>query len=306
LVSSSDLSSAAVDADGTLAHAIQSALDALLRALELEPVGADRFRVVGDVDRFDRVFGGQTVAQALLAACTTVSGKDPHSFHAYFVEAGNLGAPLELRVERVRDGRSVSTRHVTVSQGDRTLLVMTASFQSNRTSPGFPSADPAVSEPDEVPVLQEWFREVPPELLPHVGNWIEQPPPLDLRIGEPPSFLSGCGGDGPRVHWMRLPRAIGLEPLLHAVLLAYASDYLLLDMVFRAHPARDGSTLTGYSLDHSLWYHAPVRLDRWHRHTQEAIAISGERGLARGSVHDLAGNLVATVMQEVLVRSGDR
>jgi acyl-CoA thioesterase-2 len=106
---------------------------------------------------------------------------------------------------------------------------------------------------------------------------------------------------------MRLPRAVGDDPVLHAALLAYASDYLLLDMAFRSHPEGGASTqFTGFSLDHALWFHRPVRFDRWHLHTQETLAISGHRGLVRGAVHDTDGHLVATAVQEVLIRPRGR
>ena len=102
---------------------------------------------------------------------------------------------------------------------------------------------------------------------------------------------------------MRLPRDVGDDPLLHTALLAYASDYLLLDMAFRSYPKQvPNAPFTGFSLDHSLWLHHPVRFDRWHLHTQETLAISGHRGLIRGAIHDADGHLVASVMQEVLVR----
>jgi acyl-CoA thioesterase-2 len=102
---------------------------------------------------------------------------------------------------------------------------------------------------------------------------------------------------------MRLPRDVGDDPLLHAALLAYASDYLLLDMAFRSYPERERhTTFTGFSLDHALWFHRPVRFDRWHLHTQQTLALSGHRGLVRGAIHDPDGHLVASAMQEVLVR----
>jgi acyl-CoA thioesterase-2 len=292
------------DGDGTLERAILLALDGLLDALELERVEqADRFRVVGEPGRFDRVFGGQTVAQALLAASATVSGKLPHSLHAYFVEAGTPEEPLELVVDRVRDGRSVSTRRVTVTQGSRPLLILMASFHANPPDPQVAGPPPFVPGPDELPRLQDWVRDVPAELGRHSVNWVEQPPPLELRIGEAPTFLGGAQTDGARSHWMRLPRAVGDDPVLHAALLAYASDYLLLDMAFRSHPEGGASTqFTGFSLDHALWFHRPVRFDRWHLHTQETLAISGHRGLVRGAVHDTDGHLVATAVQEVLIR----
>jgi acyl-CoA thioesterase-2 len=286
-----------------LEQAILVALDGLLRALELEPLGGDRFRVPAEPGRVDRVFGGQTIAQALLAASATVTGKEPHSLHAYFAEAGTPGEPVDLAVERVRDGRSFSTRRVTVTQGERPLLVAIASFHTNPPGLELAEAAPSVPPPEELPRLQDWAADLPPERREHGRVWVDHPPPLDLRMGEPPSFLGGPSSDGARSHWMRVPRDVGDDPLLHTALLAYASDYLLLDMIFRSYP--DGmppTGFTGFSLDHALWFHRPVRFDGWHLHTQQTTAIFGDRGLVRGMIHDADGHLVATVMQEVLVR----
>ena len=290
-------------ADEILEQAILVALDELLPALELEPRGDDRFRVVGEPGRFTRVFGGQTIAQALLAASATVTGKAPHSLHAYFVEAGTPGDGLELTVDRVRDGRSMSTRRVTVTQGERPLLVAMVSFHANPASPEQADPPPPVPPPHDLPVLQDWLRDLPPELAPHATSWVEQPPPLDLRIGEAPNFLGGPSAAGLRSHWMRLPRPVGDDALLHTALLAYASDYLLLDMAFRSYPEPMApGALSAFSLDHALWFHRPVRFDHWHLHTQETVAITGHRGLVRGAIHDADGHLVASAMQEVLVR----
>jgi acyl-CoA thioesterase-2 len=146
-------------------------------------------------------------------------------------------------------------------------------------------------------------RALPPDLWQHSRSWVDQPPPLELRIGEPPTFLGGHAAAGPRAHWMRLPRDVGDDPGLHAALLVYASDYLLLDMAFRSHPEQyTPGTVTGFSIDHAVWVHRPVRFDRWHLHTQETLAITGHRGLVRGAIHDADGRLVASVVQEVLVR----
>jgi acyl-CoA thioesterase-2 len=239
----------------------------------------------------------------LFAAGVTANGKEPHSFHAYFVEAGTPDRPMELSVERVRDGRSFSTRRVNVLQDGRTLLTALASFHFGPSSPERSDPAPAAPAPESVPRLQDWARALPAERREHGRSWLERPPPLDLRIGEPPTFLGGRSADGGRTHWMRLPREVGDDPLLHATLLAYASDYLLLDMVPRSHP--EPTTLegyTGFSLDHALWFHRPVRFDRWHLHSQHTRAIAGHRGLVGGAIHDDAGRLVASVMQEVLVR----
>jgi len=123
-------------------------------------------------------------------------------------------------------------------QGERPLLTVIASFHANPTSPELATPPPHVSRPDQLPVLQDWARDPPLQVRRHARSWIEQPPPLDLRIGEAPTFLGGPSAEGPRSHWMRLPRDVGDDPLLHAALLAYASDYLLLDMAFRAYPER--------------------------------------------------------------------
>ncbi len=294
--------------DAPLEARLVASLDGLLDALELEPLAVDHFRVVGEPGRFDRVFGGQTVAQALLAASATVTGKEPHSLHAYFVQAGAPEEPLDLTVDRVRDGRSMSTRRVTVTQHERPLLIAMASFHANPSSPEVADPPPAVPEPDDLPLLQDLVGELPPELRRHAYSWIDHPPPLELRMGEAPTFLGGSPAQGTRSHWMRLPRGVGDEPLLHTALLAYASDYFLLDMAFRAYPAErvEVAALTAVSLDHTLWFHRPVRFDRWHLHTQQTLVVSGHRALVRGSIHDTEGHLVASAMQEVLVRPAVR
>jgi acyl-CoA thioesterase-2 len=287
----------------TLDDRILASLDGLLRALELSPTGDDRFRAPAEPDRFTRIFGGQTLAQALLAAGATVDGKAAHSMHAYFVQAGESERDVELTVERVRDGRSMATRRVTVSQGDRTLLVAMASFHDNASEPELSAERPSAPPPHDVRLLQEWFEDLPPALAHQRTAWVDRPPPLDLRIDEAPTFVSGATAEGARAHWMRLPRDVGTDPLLHSVLLTYATDYLLLDMAFRAYPAgvpRD--QFLALSVDHALWFHRPVRFDRWHLYTQETLALAGHRSLVRGSVHDEDGRLVATVMQEELVR----
>jgi acyl-CoA thioesterase-2 len=293
---------------GSLERAAQTALDGLLVALTLEPMGGDRFRAGGEADRFDRVFGGQVVAQALLAAGATVPLMEPDSLHAYFVEAGIPGHPVDVTVDRVRDGRSISTRRVTVMQGRRQLLTAIVSFHAGSRETGLAdtgASDPGASDPapGELPLLQEWVSDHSEEQRLYGLNWIEQPPPLEIRMDEAPNFMGGPTAQGPRTHWMRLPRDVGDDPQLHTALLAYASDYLLLDMVLRAHPDRAAlGSFTSVSLDHSLWFHRPVRLERWHRYTQETQALSGHRGLVRGAIHDADGRLVASAMQEGLVR----
>jgi acyl-CoA thioesterase-2 len=296
--------------EATLQQATLAALDGLLEAFVLKPQGDDCFEMVNEPSRFGRVFGGQLIAQGLLAAAATVEGKPPHSVHAYFVEGGASDVPLNVMVERVRDGRSMASRRVSVTQEGRPLLTLIASFHASPIDPQFADPPPAVPGPDELPSLQDWVRRSPPEIRPGAeGNWIVNPPPVQIRMGEALRFLGGAAAGGTRSHWMRLPRAVGDDPLVHAALLAYASDFFLLDMGFRGHPSGlPASAFTSTSLDHALWFHRPVRFDEWLLHTQELLAVSGDRALVRGALHDSQGRLVATAMQEVLVRvrNGDK
>jgi acyl-CoA thioesterase-2 len=292
------------DAEATLQQATLAALDGLLEAFVLKPGGDDRFEIVNEPSRFGRVFGGQLVAQGLLAAAATVEGKPPHSLHAYFVEGGSSDIPLVAEVTRVRDGRSMAAREVSITQDGRPLLTLIASFHASPIEPQFAEPPPDVPAPDSLPTLQDWVRRSPPDIRPGAeGNWIVNPPPVQIRMGEALRFLGGAAAGGTRSHWMRVPRDVGDDPLLHTALLAYASDFFLLDMAFRGHPTGlPASAFTSTSLDHALWFHRPVRFDEWLLHTQEVVAISGDRGLARGALHDAQGQLVATAMQEVLVR----
>lgn len=286
----------------SLDERINAALDALVRALTFEPLGGDRFRAPCEGPRFERIFGGQLLAQALAAANATVAGQAPDSLHAYFTGGGTVEQPVEIAVERVRDGRSLSVRRVEVSQAGRSLLTAIASFHANPPAPTLAVPAPGGPAPDEVPALQDWVPAVPAFLESSAQMWVATPPAIELRIAEPPTFLGGASADGIRSHWIRLPRNVA-DPAMHASLLAYASDYLLLDMAFRSHPiGRGSSALIGLSLDHAIWFHRAVDFSRWHQYTQETLAINGERGLVRGSIHDDAGHLVATATQEVLVR----
>jgi acyl-CoA thioesterase-2 len=293
-----------VSDDTAIDAAILGSLDDLLRSLEMERVGTDRYRVRSDVAQmFDRVYGGQLLAQALIGAGRSVDGKAAHSLHAAFVRGGIPGRPVEIFVNRVRDGRTMATREVSVLQDGDPLLVGFASFHDNGVWPDVTSVAPDAKRPEDTPRLQEWARRLPPELGDSGRHWIDHPPPLDLRLNEPLAFLGGTSSSAARSHWMRPPRPVGESELVHAALLAYASDFFLMDMVFRAHPAEMGpGRANGFSVDHAIWFHRPPRFDDWHLHTQEAVAVVGDSGLARGAIHDQSGRLVASVMQEVLVR----
>ena len=279
------------------------ALDALLAALDMETIGDGRFGAEPDTVRpLGRVYGGQLLAQALMAAGRTVREKAPMSMHAAFVRAGMPGRRVEAAVEVVRDGRSMATRQVTVSEETRALLTATVTFRSGEGGAEVAAAAPPVPPPEEMPLLQDWAGRLPPHLADHGTHWIEHPPPVEMRLPSAPCFMGGHISGPTRSHWMRAPRDLGDSALLNAALLAYASDFFLMDMVFHAYPAPGGpGRSNGLSLDHAIWFHRPVRFHRWHLHTQECLSVVGERGLARGTIHSDDGHLVATVMQEVLI-----
>jgi acyl-CoA thioesterase-2 len=279
------------------------ALDGLLRALELEPIGTDRFRAVNEEPaRFPRVFGGLLVAQALLGAAATVDGTAPLSIHATFAESGHVDRPLDVAVTRVRDGRSLTVRNVALSQGERTVLVATVAFHANPAEPVRTPPPPRVAPPDELPTVLDWAARADERYAASARIWLDHPPPVDVRIGEPQTFLGGVQATTPRSHWMRVPRMVDGDDLLHLALLAYASDYFLLDMAIRSHPDPNGwRAVQGITVDHAVWFHRPVRFDRWHLHTQRTIALTGHRGVVEGLLHDDEGNLVATVAQDTLL-----
>ena len=226
----------------------------------------------------------------------TLEGEDTTNYGT-FVATGST-------VQKLTHGRSMATRRVTVSQDGRPLLVAMASFHDNPPGIEVMPPAPAVVAPLDTPRLQDWLRDPSPAQEGHVPGWVEHPPPVELRTGEPPTFLGGQGDPSTtRSHWMRVARPVGDDPVLHAALLTYASDYFLLDMVFRSYPDPvNQRRFTAFSLDHAIWFHRPVRFDRWHLHTQETLAITGHRGLTRGMIHDVDGHLAATVTQDVLAR----
>ncbi len=288
-----------MSAQGELDAAIAASLDGLIAAIELTPLGDDRFALEPTMSSMrSRVFGGQLLAQAVVGAAATVEDKDVLSLHAAFVQAGTPGAPVEVAVTRVREGRSMATREVVVLEDGATLLVAIVSFGENRSGPDVAASPGSAPSPAEVPLLQDWAAAAPSG-----QHWIEQPPAVEIRLPESPSFLAGTNAVSPRAHWMRLPRDVGDNHALNAALLAYASDFFLMDMLFRLHPEEFGpGRASGLSLDHAIWFHRPVRFDGWHLHTQEAVALVGDRGLASGRIHDTEGRLVASVAQEVLLR----
>jgi acyl-CoA thioesterase-2 len=277
----------------------------VLDLLDLEQIEVDIFRGRSpEGERRQRVFGGQGAGQALVAAGRTVPEDRPvHSLHAYFIRPGDPTVPLIYLVERVRDGRSFTTRRVTTIQHGKTIFTLSASF--HRDEPGVEHADPVpdVPPPDAIattaermeklfgPSVREWYDGNPIDIR-HIG-------PLSFEAERDPSLRTTRN-----MVWLRVDGDLPDDPLLHVCLMTYASDMTLLDSVLLAHGLSwaDGRT-TGASLDHAMWFHGPFRADRWLLYAQDSPVARGSRGLARGEVYTSDGDLVVSVVQEGLVRT---
>jgi acyl-CoA thioesterase II len=283
---------------------MSDSLGKLLDLLDLEQIEVNVFRGRSPDETVQRVFGGQVAGQALVAAGRTVPDDRPvHSLHAYFIRPGDPAVPLVYTVERIRDGRSFTTRRVTVVQHGKPIFAMSASF--HRPESGLEHADPMpkVPPPEEVQrsvdrleqalgePLPAHFRDSPIELR-SVG-------PLSIEASLDPSLRTTRS-----LVWLRVNGKLPDDPLLHVCLMTYASDLTLLDTVLLRHGRswHEGG-ISGASLDHAMWFHRPFRADQWLLYAQESPVAYGARGLARGEVFTADGDLVVSVVQEGLIRT---
>jgi acyl-CoA thioesterase-2 len=279
------------------------ALGALLDLLDLEQIEVNIFRGRSPDERRQRVFGGQVAGQALVAAGRTVPADRPvHSLHAYFIRPGDPAVPLVYLVDRVRDGRSFTTRRVSAVQHGETIFTLSASFHHAEPGPEHADPMPDVPPPEAVERRQDKMARVLGEAsIP----W--QDGPIDLRSIGPlhveaqrdPSLRTTTN-----LVWLRVDGELPDDPLLHVCLMTYASDMTLLDSLLLGHGLSwwDGQT-SGASLDHAMWFHRPFRADRWLLYAQDSPVAYGARGLARGEVFTEQGELVVSVVQEGLIRT---
>ncbi len=278
----------------------QVALDALVGLLDLEQLEVNLFRGVSPPHSPPRVFGGQVAGQALVAAGRTVSAdREVHSLHAYFIRPGDPCVPIVYEAERVRDGRSFTTRRVMAIQHGEAIFSLSASFQLSQR--GLVHSEPM---PADVPG---------PESLPDLGTriaagedggWLAGVPrPLDIRYVDDPLWSTRRPGarQHPMRAWMRADGRLPDDRLLHVCLLTYASDLTLLGSVLARHDVTSTDVQMA-SLDHAMWFHQPFRADEWLLYECYSPAASGGRGLASGRFFTERGALIASTMQEGLVR----
>lgn len=256
-----------------------------------------------------RAFGGQVLAQAVMAAGLSVRAAELpdrriHSLHAYFIRPGDSTAPINFAVENLRDGNSFSSRRVHAIQSGQTILSGTLSFQEPADGLDHQAAMPAVPDPDRVWTAARELEGLQ-GLHPAVDHWINRA--VDIRTVEGALYFEpGRQHYAGQNVWMKAVDALPDDPLLHAAVLAYASDYTLLEPVLRRHGLSWADRrLRPASLDHSMWFHRPVRIDDWVLYTQESPSASGGRGLGIGKIFAQDGTLVCTVAQEGMVRVKD-
>jgi acyl-CoA thioesterase II len=279
------------------------ALDELLALLELEVLEVNLFRGLSPDEDRQRVFGGQVAAQALVAAGRTVVEDRPvHSLHAYFLRPGDPNVPIVYDVDRIRDGKSFTTRRVVAIQHGRAIFNLAASFQVVESGPDHQVPAPVVPDPDELPT---WQQRVEPyvERLGDLAQWLVRERPIDSRPVDDPRWLDPTPREPQQDVWIKANGALPDAPLIHECVVAYASDLTLLDTAMFPHAIsyREQQYMVA-SLDHAMWFHRPFRADEWLLYHQTSPSTSRARGLAEGSIFRRDGTLAVTVIQEGLIR----
>jgi acyl-CoA thioesterase-2 len=282
---------------------MSSAVQDLLNILDLETLEVNLFRGRSPQVGWQRVFGGQVVGQALVAACRTVEGVLAHSMHAYFLLGGDPKVPIIYEVERTRDGKSFSTRTVKAIQHGHPIFTMSVSFHNDEGGLDHQAKMPDVPMPEDLPNESEIRERILPQMPDPVRKYYERERPIELRPVEFERYRGKKIPDGRFNVWIRTTGRLPDDPAIHQCVLSYASDMALLDTALVPH----GRTLfekefMAASLDHALWLHRPFRADDWLLYSQDSPNLHGSRGFARGLIFKRDGTLAASVAQEGLIR----
>ena len=280
-------------------------LDELVALLSLETIEENLFRGASQDLGFPQLFGGQVLGQALSAACQTViAERHVHSLHGYFLRAGDALLPVVYQVERVRDGGSFSTRRVTAIQKGQPIFFCSASFQADE--PGFehqPSMPEGIEAPENLPSEMDLFSPHAERIPQPMRDKIFCAKPIQIRPVNPGDPFRPKPSEPLNMYWFKADGSLSANPALHKYLLAYASDFGLLTASLRPHGASFWQPdMQVASLDHALWFHRDLKMDDWHLYVQESPWSGGARGFSRGSIFNRAGELVASVAQEGLIR----
>ena len=282
-----------------------SALDELITLLELEQLEVNLFRGVSPEEDRQRVFGGQVAAQSFIAAGRTVPESRPvHSLHGYFLRGGDTDAPIIYEVDRIRDGKSFTTRRVVAIQHGKAIFNLAVSFQVVENGPDHQDPMPLdVPDPETLPSFEERLASQSHSFGDDFTEWLTQERPILSRPVEDPQWLAREARAPDSDVWIRSNGALPDDPLLHTCIVIYASDLTLLDTASLPHAIQygDGSYMIA-SLDHAMWFHRPFRADDWLLYHQHSPSASGARGLAEGQIFTRDGRLAVTVIQEGLIR----
>jgi acyl-CoA thioesterase-2 len=265
-------------------------LEILLEMLDLETIERDIFRGKSPPTRLQRVFGGQVAAQALVAAQRTVPDRLVHSLHAYFLRPGQPERPIIYEVDRIRDGRSYTTRRVLGIQNGKAIFNLQASFQVDEEGYEHQLMMPEeLADPASLPEWQHRFG--PEDDRGRPGPSV----PFELRLAPP-------AGGYHRLLWLRTVGRLSDDPILHRCVIAYASDLTLLSVTLEPHGPSTPRPSFVASLDHAMWFHRPFRADEWMLYAQSAPSTGGGRGLAEGRLFNRDGRLAVSVVQEAALR----
>ena len=278
---------------------MSESLDFLVNLLDLEPIEVNIFRGIQPDEERQRVFGGQVASQALMAAGRTVEHGQVHSLHSYFLRPGDPMVPILYEVDRIRDGRSFTTRRVVAVQHGRAIFNMACSFHVDERGIEHQFTMPDVPDPETLPTLPERLAPWRDEL----AEWFERPHPIDQRfIGDLP-WKAMEGRDPIQQLWIKADGKLGDDPLLHSCVATYASDMTLFDTILAPHSIKwDDPSFMGASLDHCMWFHRSFRADDWLLYDTDSPNAHGARGIARGFLYDQSGRLVVSMVQEGLTR----
>ena len=279
----------------------------LLALFDLEPIEFNIYRGQNRDIGTRRIFGGQVLAQALVAAQRTVDeDRVAHSLHGYFILAGDLDVPVVYFVDRLRDGKSFNTRRVTAIQHGRAIFNLSVSFQVREDGPEHQSKMPDVPPPEGLQGELELLRDVADRIPEDVRDVLTQDRPIDFRPVEVIDPFDPAPTPPVRHIWFRAVSSMPDVPLMHQAVLAYASDYGLLGTALQPHGrSHRQPTMQVASLDHALWMHRDFRVDDWLLYAIDSPVTAGARGFARGSIFTRDGVLIASVAQEGLTRIRD-
>jgi len=282
-----------------------SNLAGLLERLDLELLDRDLFRGFSPHDGRPRIFGGLVAAQSLIAACRTVEGRVAHSLHGYFLREGDTSVPVVYHVDRIRDGRSFATRRVVATQHGKAIFNLSVSFQAPEEGlehqTDMPEAPPPKTVPTNVERLQAYKDRSD---NPAIDFLLMLDRPIERREVDHVDLLDPKPRTGIHRTWFRAAGTLDDDPVIHQAVLAYASDYGLLESSFTQHGY---SFLTDKlilaSLDHAIWFHQACRADEWMLYVTDSPRTTGGRGLNFGRIYSRGGALVASVAQEGLMRN---